>query len=100
MPRRRGRGPVAWQKDDEDHGGDKCIGEPEAAPYPERKDGPGGGHQALGWRIGSAGEKCQLYSHAEKNDRADGERFLDTVAIKPRLGNGDFGSRVADRSED
>ena len=48
MLRRMGRGPVAWQPDDEDHRGEKCIGKPEAMPYPERNDGAGGGNQESG----------------------------------------------------
>src|ERR1017187_10169204 len=100
MLRRVRRGPVAWQKEDEDHRGEKCIGEPEAAPYPERKDDSDGGNEELGRRIRAADEKSALHSRAEKTNRANGERFLDTVAIEPGLGNGDFGSGVADGSED
>src|SRR4029077_20258740 len=78
---------------------------PEAAPYPERKYGAGGGNQELSCvrlrRVSvAAAEKGELNSRAEKTDRANRERFLDTVAIEPGSGNGDFGSRVADRSED
>src|ERR1700691_1037893 len=104
MLRRVRRRPVAWQKEDEDHSGEKCIGEPEAVPYPERKDGAGRGNQGLGCvrlrqiRVGA--EKRGLHSRAEKSNRANGERFLNTVAIEPGLGNGEFGSRIADRSED
>ncbi len=104
MLRRVGRGPVAWQKEGEDHRGEKCIPEPEAAPDPERKDTAGGGHQALDWlrlrRIRPAAEKSELHSRAKKTNRADGERFLDAVAIQMGLGNGDFGGRVAEASED
>ena len=49
-----GRGPVAWQPEDEDHRGEKCIGEPETMPYPERKDGAGGGNQEFRCRPASA----------------------------------------------
>ena len=45
-------------------------------------------------------EKGELHSRAEKTDRANGERFLDPVAIEPGLGNGEFGGRIADGSED
>src|SRR5580698_2439609 len=87
MLRLAGRGPVAWQKDDEDHGGEKCVGEAEATPYPERKGGAGGGNQELGCvrsrRRKATAEKTELHSRAEKNDGAGGERFLDTVAIEP-----------------
>src|SRR5579863_2367158 len=98
-----GRGPVAWQKDDEDHCGEKCIPKAEAAPYPERKDCAYGGNHKLGCirprRIRLAVEKGELYSRAEKTDRANGKRFLDAVAIEPGMRNGDFGGRVADGSE-
>src|ERR1019366_1519282 len=100
MLRLAGRGPVAWQKEDEDHRGEKCIGEPEAEPYPERKDGAGGGNQERLRRIKAAAEKSTLHSRAEKTNRANGERLFDTVAIEPGLGNGGFGTRVADGSED
>src|SRR5580693_5121470 len=103
MLRRVRRCPIARKKEDEDHRSEKCIGEPEAAPYPERKDGAGGRNQELGCvrlrRIRTATEKSELHSRAEKANRANGERFLNTVAIEPGLGNGDFGSCVADRSE-
>ena len=42
-----------------------------------------------------AAEKSGLHSRAEKANRADGERFLDPVAIEPGLGNGEFGGRIA-----
>ena len=51
-------------------------------------------------RITAAAEQSDLHSHAEKTNRADDERFLDPVAIEPGLGNGDFGGRVGDGSED
>src|SRR5580693_4900455 len=104
MLRLAGLGPVAWQKDDEDHGGEKCIGEAEATPYPERKGGAGGGNQELGCvrprRREATAEKSELHSRAEKNNRAHGERFLDAVAIEPGLRSGDFSCRVADWSAD
>src|SRR6266852_1933870 len=104
MLRRVRRGPVARQKDDEDHRGEKRIGEPVATPYPERKNGASGGNQELDCvrlgRIKAAAEKSGLHSRAEKTNRANDERFLDTVAIEPGSRNGGFGSRVADGSED
>src|SRR6202795_2897367 len=103
MLRRVGNCPVTWQKKNEDHRSEKCIGEPEAAPYPKGKDSAGRRNQGHGRirprRIKAAAEKSSLYSRAEKTDRANGERFLDTVAIEPSLGNGEFGSHVADGSE-
>src|SRR5580658_10386924 len=76
MLRRTGQGPIAWQKDDEDHRGEKCVGEPEAAPYPEREDDAGGGNQELGCvrdrRIRAAAEKSGPHSRAEKANRANG----------------------------
>src|ERR1700688_4192488 len=48
MLRRVGKCPVAWQKENEDHRSEKCIGEPEAAPYPEGKDDTGSGNQEPG----------------------------------------------------
>src|SRR5713101_3811316 len=87
--RRGGRGPVAGKKKHEDHRSEKCIGEPEAAPYPERKDDACGRNQAQGWvwtrRIRAAAEKKILHSRAEKTNRANGKRFLDAVAIEPGL---------------
>ena len=45
-------------------------------------------------------EQGDLHSRAEKADRAGGEGFLDPVAIEPGLGNGEFGGRIGDGSED
>ena len=59
MLRRVGRGPVAGQKDGEDHRGEKCIPEPEAAPDPERKDSAGSGNQDSGLRPASANKACR-----------------------------------------
>jgi hypothetical protein len=47
-----------------------------------------------------AAEKSELQSHAKKTNRANGERFLDAVTVQMGLGNGAFGGRVADASED
>src|ERR1700722_3904950 len=103
MLRRVRRSPVAREKDGEDHRGEKCVGESEATPYPERKQGAGGGNYRLREiqprEIRSA-EKNRLHPRAEKTHRADSERFLDSVTIEAGLGNGAFGGRVADHSED
>src|ERR1700690_3688498 len=98
MLRRVRRGPVARQKDDEDPRGEKCIGEPEATPYPERKDDASGGNQGLLQlrRVRTVAEKSEIHPRAEKTDRANGERLLDTEAIEPSLRDTEFGSRVAD----
>src|SRR5260370_5139189 len=68
MLRRGGRGPVAWEKDDEDHRGEKCTGEPETAPYPEREDDADCGNQGLSCvrlrRITVATEKSELHPRA------------------------------------
>src|ERR1700684_1490955 len=99
MLRRGRRGPVAGEKDGEDHRSKKCIREAEAAPYPEGKDGAGGGNNGLGCvrsrRIMDAAEKGRPRRCAEKTYRANRERFLDAVAIEPGLGNGRFRRRVA-----
>src|SRR5690242_19871353 len=95
---RMGRGPVAWQPDDEDHRGKKCIGEPETTPYPERNDGPGGWNQEFRSvrlrRIRAAAEQTVLNSCAEKANRAGGEGFLDSIAIEPGARNSEFGGRI------
>src|SRR5580692_12287023 len=96
MLRRMGLSPVARHKDDKDHRGEKCVEEPETTPDPERSDDAGGENQ----RIGSILEKSELHSYAEKADRADGESFLDPVAIEQRLGDGEFGARIGEDSED
>src|SRR5438874_4636288 len=75
MLRRVRRGPVVWQKHGEDHCGEKCIPEPEAAPDPERKYNTDGGNQRLDFvwprRIRPATEKSELHSYTQKNNRAD-----------------------------
>src|SRR5271155_4368454 len=99
MLRRMRRGPVVWQKNGEDHCREKCVGEPEAAPNPEREDSAGSGNEELGcvWphRIIGAAEESGLHSEAQKSNRADCESFLDPEAIQTGLGNGDLGGRVA-----
>src|ERR1700692_2628274 len=98
MLRRMGRGPVARQPDDEDHRSKRCIGEPEAMPYPERNDGASSGNQGFRsvrlWRIEVAVEQNGLHSRAEKANRAGGEGFIDPVAIELGLGNGEFDGRI------
>src|SRR5438552_8969601 len=100
MLRRMGRGPVAWQPEDEDHRGERCIGEPEATPYPERKDGAGGGNQKFcsvrRRRIKATTEQSGLHSRAEKANREGGEGFLDPVAIEPGPRNSEFGARTGE----
>src|SRR5664280_3507476 len=90
MLRRVGRSPVARQKEGEDHCGEKCVPEPEAAPDPERKDSAGGGNQELESvrlrRIRRAPEKSFLQTRTKKTNRADDERFLDPIAIQTGLG--------------
>ncbi len=93
MLRRAGRSPAAWQPDGEDHRGRKCVEKPETAPYPKGNGRAGAGNQ----KFDSSG---MMYSHAEKANRADGEGFLDPVAIEPGTGNGEFGGRIGDGSED
>src|SRR5579862_8020655 len=82
----------------------ECIGASKAAPYPQRRDSAGGGDQGFNCirrrRIKASAENRGLYSGAEKTNRANGERFLDTVAIILGLGSGGLGSRVACGSED
>src|SRR5262249_15359714 len=103
MLRRARRGPVAWQEEGEDHCGEKCVPEPEAAPDPKRKDTAGGGNQELNTvqlrRIRPAAEKSGPHSRTEKTNRVDGERFLDPIPIQMGLGNGEFGGDIADGSE-
>ncbi len=41
-----------------------------------------------------------MHSRAEKTNRADGERFLDPVAIQAGLGSGNLGGRIAEGGED
>jgi hypothetical protein len=45
-------------------------------------------------------EQSEFQTRAEKTYREYGERFLDTVAIQTKLGNGALGTRIADDSED
>ena len=65
-------------------------------PYPERKDSASSGNQ----EIRSVRPRGGLQSRAEKDDRAGGEGFLDSEAIEPGLGNGEFGGRLGDGRED
>src|SRR5215467_1083585 len=99
MLRRVRRGPVAGQKEDEDHCSEKRIPEPEAAPDPERKDGASGGNQRLDCvrlgRIGSATEKSGLHSNTKKTNRAHGKRFFDPIPIEVGSGSSDFGGDIA-----
>jgi hypothetical protein len=76
------------------------IPEPEAVPDPERKDGANGGNQELRRGIRAAVEKSGLHFRAQIANRADGERFLDSIAVELGLGNGKFGGRVEDGSND
>src|SRR5712692_6466335 len=97
MLRRMGRGPVAWQPENEDHRGEKCIVEPEATPYPERSDGAGGGNQkfrSARLRRIKAAEQSGLHSRAEKAHRAGSEGFFDPVAVEAGPRNSEFSGRV------
>src|SRR5581483_6009527 len=47
-----------------------------------------------------AAEKSHQHSHAEKSNRADGECFLNAIAIKMGLGSGRFGGGIAAGSQD
>src|SRR5580704_4170628 len=100
MLRRVRWGPVARQEDGEDHRGGKCVPQVEAVPDPERSNGANGGNHKLNFARGYAGEKKEAHSRAEKSNRADGERFFDSVAIETGLRDGDFGGCVGESSED
>src|ERR1700692_2933848 len=102
MLRRVRWGPVAGQKDGEDHRGGKCVPEIAAVPDPERSNGANGGNHKLNFArgVGDATERKEVQSYAEKSNRTDGECFLNPVAIQTGLGYGDLGGRVGDSSED
>src|SRR6266403_1806774 len=100
MLRRMRWGPVTGQEDGEDHRGGKYVPQIEAVPDPKRSNGANGGNHKLNFARGYAGEKKEAHPCAEKSNRADGECFLDPVAIQTGPGYGDLGGRVGDSSED
>src|ERR1700675_449404 len=102
MLRRVRWGPVAGQEDSEDHRGGKCVPEIEAVPDPERSNGANGGNHKLNFArgVGDAAEESKAHSCAQKSNRTDGERFLDSVAIQTSLGDGDFRGRIGRSGED
>src|ERR1700679_4124656 len=101
MLRRVRWSPVAGQEDGEDHRGWKCIPKIEAVPDPERSNGANGGNHKLNFvrGRGTAAEKHELQSYAQKSNRIDGQSFLDPVAIQAGLGYRDLGGRIGDSGE-
>src|SRR3954468_19913544 len=100
MLRGQRRGPIARQKDHENHRHGNKIPKPEAAPDPKREDSAGGGNQEPLWLRPIITEKNFLHSCAEQTNRAGGERFLDPMAIETRSGGRSPCACVTSRRED